>query len=56
MARRLFGIEQLSFMLNDLAENPEKRLKLAARAMEDVRVRHALAPWVQAVSRLVLDV
>ena len=49
-------IEQLSFMLNDLAENPEKRLKLAARAMEDVRVRHALAPWVQAVSRLVLDV
>ena len=49
-------INQLSSALDDLADNPEKRLKLASRALEDVRSRHALEPWVHAVSQIFLNI
>ena len=45
-------IAQLTLALDDLADNPSRRLALAGRALRDVQTRHDVQPWVQGVANI----
>ncbi len=45
-------IEQLTVILDRMAANSDLRVALANRALEHVKTRHAMGPWVQSVAQL----
>ena len=45
-------IDKLTAGLDDLAADPQKRLLIANRALEQVKTKHAIGPWVQSVAVL----